>query len=169
MKQIHNVTIWFKNPAPRQLPNSSMLRRGSLYRSRASGPQVLGLRTCQILKTERDGPQATIHQRSCEFFFTSICAEGPWKGAAPGGWPVQYTPEAGPGFVEHHDVDLLAFFERLAVLDQDAAASAEAGSDHDRRRGCEPQRARAGDDKDSDGGNEALIDVAGEDIPAHRC
>jgi len=49
----------------------------------------------------------------------------------------QHVGDLGPalreraGLVEHHHVDLASAFERLAVLDQDAALGAEPGADHD--------------------------------------
>jgi hypothetical protein len=49
------------------------------------------------------------------------------------------------------------------VLEEDAARCAQAGADHDGRRGREPQGVRAGDDDDGDGEQQRVLDVAADD------
>ena len=63
------------------------------------------------------------------------------------------------GLVERDDVDLLRHLERLRALDEDAARRAAAGADHDRRRGREPERARAGDDEHRDERGDGVREV----------
>ena len=67
------------------------------------------------------------------------------------------------GLVEHDGVERRGLLERHRVLEQDAALGAEAGADHDRRRGREPERVRAGDDDDGDGEQQRLLHVAADD------
>ena len=67
------------------------------------------------------------------------------------------------GLVEHDGVQRGRLLERHRVLEQDAALGAEPGADHDRRRGRQPERVRAGDDDDGDGEQQRVLDVAADD------
>jgi Cu+-exporting ATPase len=53
----------------------------------------------------------------------------------------------GAGLVQHDGVHPAGGFQHLRPLDQDAELRAAAGADQQRRRGGQPQRARAGDDQ----------------------
>ena len=67
------------------------------------------------------------------------------------------------GLVEDDGVQRRRLLERHRVLEQDAALGAEPGADHDRRRGGQPERVRAGDDHDGDGEQQRVLDVAADD------
>ena len=67
------------------------------------------------------------------------------------------------GLVEHDGVERGGLLERHRVLEQDAALGAEAGADHDRRRGRQPEGVGAGDDDDGDGEQQRVLDVAADD------
>src|SRR5918995_344664 len=58
------------------------------------------------------------------------------------------APGEGAGLVQYHRVELVGALEGLPALDQYPRLSALAGAYHDRGRGREPHRARAGDDQD---------------------
>ena len=79
---------------------------------------------------------------------------GPRAAANPGATTTSATvgrPSVSvPGLVEHDGVDSMGDLERLAAADQDAGLGAAAGPDHDRCRGGQAHRARAGDDDDAD-------------------
>src|SRR5664279_6510290 len=60
------------------------------------------------------------------------------------------------GLVNDERVDLLHALQRLGILDQDASLRATSDSNHDRHRGGQAKRARAGDDEDGHRGNEAV-------------
>ena len=60
----------------------------------------------------------------------------------------------GAGLVEHDRVDRAGRFEDLGSLDQHAELGAAAGADHQRRRCCQAERTRAGDDQHGDRGGE---------------
>ena len=62
----------------------------------------------------------------------------------------------GAGLVEHRGVDELGRLEHLSALDDDAELRAPTRADHDRGRGGESERARAGDDQHRDRGRERL-------------
>ena len=68
-----------------------------------------------------------------------------------------------PVLSKHDGVERRGLLERHRVLEEDAALGAEAGADHDRRRGREAERVRAGDDDDGDGEQQRLLDVAADD------
>ena len=55
------------------------------------------------------------------------------------------------GLVDDQSIDPLQNLERLGILDQHARGGSPAGTDHDRHRRRQPQRARAGDDQHRDG------------------
>ena len=72
------------------------------------------------------------------------------------------------GLVEDDRVQRGRLLQRHRVLEQDAALGAQAGADHDRRRGREPERVRAGDDDDGDREQQRVLDVAADDASTRR-
>ena len=64
------------------------------------------------------------------------------------------------GLVEDHDLDLARPFEREAVLDEQAVASAERGRDRDDQRDREAEGVRAGDDQHGRRADERALAVA---------
>ena len=72
------------------------------------------------------------------------------------------------GLVEHDGVERGGLLERHRVLEQDAALGAQPGADHDRRRGRQPERVRAGDDDDGDREQQRVLDVAADERSTRR-
>ena len=54
------------------------------------------------------------------------------------------------GFIKHHVLHAVQRFQRFAVAEQHAVQRANARAHHDGDRGCQPQRAGAGDDQHRD-------------------
>jgi hypothetical protein len=66
------------------------------------------------------------------------------------GHDLRLTLRQRPRLVENDRVECRDLLERIRVLEQDPAACAEPGPDHDRRRRREPERIRARDHDDRD-------------------
>src|SRR5262249_17728923 len=84
---------------------------------------------------------------------------------APGGYGWLAFGE-GARFVENDHVYAFTLFQRVAALDEDAAARTKPGTDHNGGRRGEAERTGARDDKDRHRRNEALIELARGEIPA---
>ena len=69
------------------------------------------------------------------------------------------------GLVEHDGVDAPGRFQHLRALDQDAQLRAASGSHQQGGRRGQPERARAGDDQDGDGGREGRGGRSAEQQP----
>ena len=72
-------------------------------------------------------------------------AAGAGRGLDPG--HRHHPGGEGPGLVQHDGVDRAGGLQRLVALDEDAQLRAPPAGDHQRGRGRQPQRARAGDDQ----------------------
>ena len=70
------------------------------------------------------------------------------------------------GLVEGDDGDPVRDLERLGVLDEHAVTGRDAGARHDRGRGREAERARAGDHQDRDRRDHRGLDAAAGEQPA---
>ena len=77
----------------------------------------------------------------------------------------------GAGLVEHDDADLLESLERLGVPEEHAVLGALPGTDHDRGRRREAERARAGDDQDGDRVDQGQVErrLRAEQVPDGEC
>src|SRR5206468_4122126 len=71
----------------------------------------------------------------------------------------------GAGLVEDDRVDAPRRLEHLRALDQEPELGAATGADEERRRGGQPQRARAGNDQHGDGGGEGEGQAGAAPVP----
>jgi hypothetical protein len=69
------------------------------------------------------------------------------------------------GLVKYDRIDFRAALERECMLEQDPAFGTEAGPDHDRGGGGEPERVRAGDHDHRDCEQQSVLDIAAHERP----
>ena len=75
------------------------------------------------------------------------------------------TTRERAGLIENDHVDLLRALERLRAAEEDPELGADAGPDHDRSRGRQPERVGAGDHHDGNGEQQRHLYVPVEQPP----